>query len=73
MYEVSVNNYADTIDKTWKFLEWEYAWQVFLTASNCVDCETATLHDAVTGEIYAQSEDHLVTIYSFPEEEEEEE
>lgn len=68
MYEVIVSNYVNTIDKSWKFLEWDEACDVFIAAMECDDCKYALLADAVTGELYADYEDGLVTMYNSPKE-----
>lgn len=68
MYEVSVSNYVNTVNKSWKVLEWGYACDIFVTAAECEDCEHALLVDAVTGELYAEYKDDTVTIHNLPEE-----
>lgn len=67
MYEVVVSNYVNTLDKSWKFLEWTEACDVFVSAGKSEDCEYALLLNAVTGELYAEYEDGAITIYNLPE------
>lgn len=67
MYEVNVTNYVNTVDRSWKFLEWDEACDVFITAMECEDCKYAFLINAMTGELYADYENGLVTVYNLPE------
>ncbi len=68
MYEVNVINYVNTVDRSWKFLEWDEACDVFIAAMECEDCKEAFLINAMTGELYADYEDDIATVYSLPEE-----
>jgi len=68
MYEVNVTNYVNTVDRSWKFLEWAEACDVFVTAMECEDCKEAFLINAMTGELYADYENGVATVYSLPEE-----
>lgn len=73
MYEVIVSNYVNTVDKSWKFLEWDEACDVFITAMECEDSKEAFLINAMTGELYADYENGLVTVYNLPEDDKMEE
>lgn len=68
MYEVNVTNYVNTVDKSWKFLEWDEACDVFIAAMECEDCKCVLLANAITGELYIDYEDGVATVYSLPEE-----
>ena len=67
MYEVIVSNYVNTVDKSWKFLEWAEACDVFVNAMECEDCKEAFLINAMTGELYADYENGIATVYNLPE------
>ena len=68
MYEVIVSNYVNTIDKSWKPLEWDEACDVFIAAMECDDCKEASLINTVTKELYIDYENGVATIYNLPKE-----
>lgn len=41
-------------EKTWTFVEYLYAEQMFKVAKTCVDCASAILMDCMTGEIVVE-------------------
>lgn len=68
MFEVIVSNYANTIDKFWKALDWDCACDIFIAAMECEDCECALLVDAVTDELYVEYKDGVAIVHNLPEE-----
>lgn len=51
MFTVFAFNHANTVDFEKSYLEWDYALQIFNTATKCEDCRSAFIIDATTGEL----------------------
>ena len=51
MYTVTAINHFDNIVFEQNYLEFGYAYLAFNTATSCVDCASAIIIDALTGEI----------------------
>lgn len=50
MYTLTVKAHID-IEKSWSYIDLQYACDMFTVATKCVDCAYATIIDAMTGEI----------------------
>lgn len=53
MYELTVTTHFEK-EKTWKFIEYLYAEQMYEIAKTCVDCANAVLIDAMSGEVIVE-------------------
>lgn len=51
MYTVFAKNHVGTVDNEWNFLEYSLALQMFMVATDCIDCARAELMNAMTGEL----------------------
>lgn len=53
MYELTVMNHLGK-EKTWHFIEYFYAEQMYKVAKKCIDCANVVLIDAMSGEVIVE-------------------
>ncbi len=64
MYSVNAITYSGATFEE-KYIDFNYALMIFNTACECVDCETANLCDATTGECVLMWDGHKQALVDF--------